>query len=339
MTIYDVARYCGVSKSTVSRVLNNSSGTSEEVRSKVVQAVKILNYRPHGVARGLVLKRSNTVAVVVQDIRNPFYAFASWYAERCLRKLGYGMVIYNADNDATMEKEILELIAYRRADGVLSIGGNRNTTSVVNFHLKEQIPVVVVDREIQGYEVPTVNLDNRAGGMLATDHLLDLGHERIVFATSDFNLAELHRKEGYLESLQLHGYVPDRNLIVTQSEKIWVDGVCHKLVALLDHKPRPTAVFASNDFKAIQVISVLRQHGLAIPDDMSVVGYDDIYLASTVFPGLTTIRQPLELMIEAGVQLLADIVLGRNPNPQNALFTPELVVRQSTKRVLGPSEK
>jgi DNA-binding LacI/PurR family transcriptional regulator len=333
ITIYDVARYSGVSKSTVSRVLNNGERVSQGTRSKVMAAVKALNYKMNGVARGLVLRSSKTIAVVVQDIRNPFYSFASWYAEEQFRRHGYIMVIYNADNKALLEKEILDSIKYRRFDAVLSVGGNRDLTNMINFHLKDEIPVVLVDREVHGYDIPSVNLDNRYGGMLATDHLLDLGHRAILFATSDFNLAEMHRREGYTESLREHGVTPDDGLVISQSEEAWSRGTCPKLSERIAKGMVPTAIFASNDFKAMQVILILKQHGLSVPEDVSVVGYDDVAVAAMADPPLTTVRQPLEKMIAAGARLLLEILDGKFPDPREIVFRPELIERSSTKRI------
>ncbi len=296
-------------------------------------AVAALNYRMNAVARGLVLKSSKTIAVIVQDIRNPFYSFASWYAEEQFRKHGYIMVIYNADNRASLEKEILDSIKYRRVDAVLSVGGNRDLTNMINFHLKDEIPVVLVDREVQGYDIPSVNLDNRYGGMLATNHLLDLGHRTILFATSDFTLAEMHRREGYVESLRARGVAPDDGLIVSQSEEAWSRGTCPKLSDHVAKGRVPTAIFASNDFKAMQVVLILKQHGLSVPGDVSVVGYDDISVAAMADPPLTTVRQPLEQMIAAGTGLLLETLSGNFPNPHEILFRPELIERDSTRRI------
>jgi LacI family transcriptional regulator len=335
ITIYDVARYSGVSKSTVSRALNNSQRVSEETRAKVKAAVTALNYKMNGVARGLVLKRSKTIAVIVQDIRNPFFSFASWYAEKHFGRHGYSMVIYNTDNNAALEKETLDSIKYRRMDAVLSVGGNRDLTNMINFHLKDEIPVVLVDREVHGYDIPSVNLDNRHGGMLATDYLLDLGHRAILFATSDFNLAEMHRREGYIESLRRRGLQLDDQFILSQCEEAWSQGTCPKLSDLIANRRIPTAIFASNDFKALQVIRILKQRGLSVPGDVSVVGYDDISVASMVDPPLTTVRQPLEQMIDAGAKLLLEILHEKYPDPHDMVFKPELVKRDSTMSIPG----
>jgi LacI family transcriptional regulator len=301
-------------------------------------AVEALNYKMNGVARGLVLRSSKTIAVIVQDIRNPFYSFASWYAEEQFRRHGYIMVIYNGDNKAALEKEILDSIKYRRVDAVLSVGGNRDLTNMINFYSKDEIPVVLVDREVHGYDIPSVNLDNRYGGMLATDHLLDLGHREILFATSDFNLAEMHRREGYIESLRRRGVAPDDRFIFSQSEEAWSRGTCPKLSELIAKGTVPSGIFASNDFKAMLVILILKQHGLSVPNDVSVVGYDDISVAAMADPPLTTVRQPLEQMIAAGAKLLLEILHGKFPDPQEIVFRPELIKRDSTRRI-GASVK
>lgn len=335
MTINDIARYAGVSKSTVSRVLNGDRRVSQLARVKVNDAVAALDYRPNAAARSLVLKKYNTFSLIVQDIRNPYYAYASWYAERFFHNLGYGLVIHNADNNPDLEREILETIQYRGVDGALSIGGNRNITHVIRFHSRVKLPLVLIDRELPGYDLPTVNLDNRMGGQLATNHLFELGHQAIAFATSEFTLAEMRRGEGYLEAHRRRGYSPPGAYMIVQSEEIWSEGRCPQLAQLMRSDNAPTAIFASNDLKAIHVMRVLRELGVRVPEDVSVVGYDDVALVSVAVPALTTIHQPFDRMVEAGAMALIDIVDGKPVEMPAQLFEPWLVERDSTARVSG----
>ncbi len=333
ITIHDIARYCGVSKSTVSRVLNESDHVSDPIRKKVVEGMRVLNYRPNGFARGLSLKRSNTIAVVVQDIRNPFYSFASWYAERYLHQSGYRMFICNANNDVALEDEIFQSIKYHRVDGVLNVGGTRDLTNLVNFHLREDIPLVLVDRETHGYQIPAVNLDNHRGGVLAANYLLDRGHRSIVLLTSDFYGTELRRREGFIEALGRRGLPIGEGMVVVQSEEMWNQGICPALSSLIEAGRIPSAIFATNDYKAVQTMRILGRHGLSVPRDVSVIGYDDIFIASAVVPALTSIRQPLGEMIETSLELLLAIVGRKDLRVENKVFQPELVERESIRSV------
>ena len=333
LTILDIARYARVSKSTVSRVLNGDPHVSKAASDRVREAMKVLDYKPNAAARSLVLKKSNSFSMIVQDIRNPYYAHASWIAERFFHQNGYGLVIHNADNDLQLEREILDTIRYRGVDGVLSIGGNRNVTNIVDFHVRGKLPLVLVDREVPGYDVPAINLNNQLGGKLATDHLLDLGHQSIVFATSDFTVQEMHRGEGYLDAMRERGLAVSSDFMISQSEGLWSVGKCPKLSELIETGKAPTAIFASNDIKALQVMRVLKEHGLRVPEDVSVVGYDDVPLVSLMVPSLTTIHQPSEHMVEAGARLLLDIANGRAVEITQQLFEPWLIERESTVRI------
>lgn len=330
VTIVDIARYAGVSKSTVSRVLNESIRVSGNTRDRVLNAVEALDYKPSAAARSLVLKRTDSFSLIVQDLRNPYYAYASWFAERAFQKKGYSLVIHNADNDREREGEILETIRHRGVDGVLSIGGNRNVTSILDFCSKAEIPVVLVDRETPGYDIPTINLDNRLGGRIATEFLLDRGHVDIVFATSDFTVAELRRSEGYRSAFADRGMELPSDSVVVGSEELWSEGICEPLSQMIEGGRIPSAIFASNDIKALHTMRILKEHDLRVPEDVSVVGYDDIFLSRIVVPSLTTVHQPFEHMVEAGVQLLLDMVKGVKVDTEQQLFEPWLMERSST---------
>mgnify|MGYP001037859912 CR=1 FL=1 len=165
VTINDIARYARVSKSTVSRVLNKADGVSERARTRVTGAMDALNYKPSATARNLALRRSDTIALIVQDIRNPYYAHASWYVERQLRAHGFHLVVFNADNDTAVEREILDMVGCLRVEGLLCVGGNRDATGLVTFHSRNDLPMVLIDREVKGYDIPAVNLDKGVAGL------------------------------------------------------------------------------------------------------------------------------------------------------------------------------
>jgi len=332
-TIIDIARFAGVSKSTVSRVLNASGPVSGETKKRVLEAVERLNFKPNAVARHLAQNRSNSVSLIVQDIRNPYYAYASWYAERILRGYGFSLDIFNADNNLALEKSALESVKYRRVDGLLCIGGDKDATNIIDFHAREGIPVVLIDREVQGYDIPMVNLDNVYGARLATDYLFGLGHRRIAFATSDLTLPERHRMEGFMASCRDRGIGRDDILILSQSEEDWAEGTCIACEDIFASDDPPTAFFGSNDIKALRLIRLLRRRGFSVPEDVSIIGYDDIDISAIVVPSLTTIHQPLNEMIEAGTRMLMSIVDGSGPGSVREMAKPWLIERESTRRI------
>jgi LacI family transcriptional regulator len=332
VTIDDIARFARVSKSTVSRVLNDADTVSESALKRVKAAMRALNYRPSATARNLARQRSNTIALIVQDIRNPYYAFASWFVEKQFRAKGFHLVVFNADNSTILEREVLETVASLRVEGLLCVGGNRDATDLVTFHSHNDLPAVLIDREVKGYDIPTINLDNHYGGGLAAEYLVSLGHRSLLFATSDFTEAEMRRREGFLEALRAQGIAREDCLIFTQEEEKWSGGDCRGLAPFFDSPAAPSAVFASNDLKAMHVIRFLHERGISVPDEVSVFGFDDTPMASVTVPSLSTMRQPQQGMIKAGMDVLTSMIEGSRPPITQRLFLPELVVRESTRR-------
>jgi DNA-binding LacI/PurR family transcriptional regulator len=333
VTINDIAKITNVSKSTISRVLNESGPVSEHTRSVVAKAIKSLNYHPNEIARSLSLKKTHTIGLIVEDIRNPWYAQACWSAERIFRKDEYRTVICNADNDPEQEGYLLNMMKFRNVEGILCIGMQEDATSILNFKSREDIPITLVDREIKGYNIHTVNFDNVYGGQIATEHLFSLGHTEIAFLTSGFTDAERSRQEGYIAAFRNRGLAVSRGYIITQSEEDWHKGECPGLVALMKRSRRPTALFASNDYKALQTLKLLRSMNIHVPADISLVGYDDIEAASIITPTLTTVHQPIDKMIELGARMLMDQIREEGGKVTKKILRPWLVERESTRRI------
>lgn len=329
VTINDIAKITNVSKSTISRVLNESGPVSERTRTTVMKAIKSLNYHPNEIARSLSLKKTHTIGLIVEDIRNPWYAEACWFAERMFRNNDYRAVICNADNDPEQEGYLLNMMKYRNVEGILCIGMQEDATSILNFISREEIPITLVDREIKGYNIHTVNFDNVYGGQLVADYLFSLGHTDIAFLTSGFTEAEQARQEGYMAAFRNRGVPVPKGYIVTQPEETWHKGECAALLALMKLGRRPTALFASNDYKALQTLKLLRTHGIHVPADVSLVGYDDIEATSMVSPTLTTVHQPIDTMIELGARMLLDQIRESGRRVEKKILRPWLVKRES----------
>jgi len=333
VTINDIAELTNVSKSTISRVINNSGPVSDKTRKTVTEAMTRLDYKPNEIARSLSLRRTMTVGIVMQDIRNPYYANACWHGDRLLEKFGYSGVICNVDNDPEREQACLNSMGHRSVDGVLCIGPQEETANIVRAVEEMEIPVVLVDTDPEIATIDTVTLDNIYGGQLVVDYLVSLGHRRIAFVTSDFTGAERGRRAGYSEGLETRGIDPDPSLIISQGEGQWHRGECPALMELIRNGNAPTAIFASNDFKAIRIVRLLHRLGLSIPDDVSLVGFDDIDAAAMVTPGLTTIHQPIDKMIDIGVRILIKRMDGRDGPTEHEVLRPWLVERESTRKV------
>ncbi|MTI60499.1 MAG: LacI family transcriptional regulator [Firmicutes bacterium] len=332
ITIADVAKFANVSKSTVSRVLNKSGPVSQETKEVVLNAVNNLDYRPNQVARSLATKQTNTIGLIVPDIRNPYYSQACWHAETKFQQENYTVVICNTDNDDIREKTYLQVLLDRNIDGILSIGGEEDLTNIINFKSRKNIPIVLIDRDIQGYDIPSITLDNYYGGMLATEYLLELGHKNIAFATSDFTQAERLRRQGYKQALQNANIKIRKEYILSHTEEVWRSGeFLDDIIELFDSSNPPTAIFASNDFKALRILSVLKANGLTIPDDISLLGYDNIEFSSMTEPALTTLSQPIDKMISDGVNMLLKYINNEQVDSNKMIVKPKLIERDSTK--------
>lgn len=335
-TIWDVARLARVSKSTASRALNGSPGVAPETAKRVLAAARTLRYQPNLVAQSLVKRRTRTIGLIIPDQRNPFYAHASWVAEQEAGHHDYLVMVCNSDNDPRKEEDYLRVLEARQVDGVLLIGGVKSVAPVVRLAANSPIPVVLVDRGAgSAYPIPSVVLDNVRGGRELTEFLLSLGHLRIAFVTSEYTMAERDRRIGYERALEAAGIPVDPELVVRIDEGTWKDGRLVHVERLLLGDSRPTAIFASNDLKAIAVYRLLRRLGLHIPDDVSVVGYDNIEIADLVAPPLTTMAQPIDDMAAAGMRTLLQLIEGGDPPSEAIRFTPRLHVRASAARV-GP---
>ncbi len=333
ITINDVAKLSNVSKSTISRVINRSGPVSTQTREKVMQAVDALNYQPNEIARSLSLKRTKTIGVLVQDIRNPYYAESCWHAERVFKKYDYKIIISNADNNREDEATMLDGMRFHNVDGILCVGIQEESSRIVSFLSKTDIPVVVVDREIKGFDVKKVVLDNEYGGQLVADYLVSLGHRNIAFVTSQFTQAERCRLDGFKKAFAVRNLPLLPEYIITQSEEMWHKGECPELVKLMKSGPVPTAIFASNDFKAFHVVNILKKSNILVPDDVSLVGYDDVDAASYVSPSLTTVHQPVDKVIDRGAEMLMKLINNEEIEEIETVLRPWLVERESTRKI------
>lgn len=334
-TIAEVAKLAGVSVSTVSRFLNKSGPVSEKTGQKILKAVKMLKYHPNGVARSLVSKRTNTIGIIVPDMRNPFFSELCWYVEDISRKYNYSVIICNADNHPNLETRYLDVLLERNnVDGILFINGaaDHPKTLTYLYEIKQIKPIVLLDKRVEHSDIPSVTVDNILGGKTATNYLIGLGHERIGFITSRFTLTEREREEGYKQALKEHSIIFDEDLVAVVDEHVCKTRSLD-ISFLLEKKP--TALFVSNDFKALSVYYFLEKHGIKIPEDISVMGYDNIDITELINPPLTTMKQPIKEMASTAINMLIKIIQGEKiPPPQlHITFQAELIERQSTSKV------
>jgi LacI family transcriptional regulator len=330
VTIYDVAKEANVSAMTVSRVINNKGRISEATRIRVRKIMDELGYVPNTVARSLVLQETKMLSLLITDITNPFYTTIARGAEDAAMRFGYKLLFGNSDENINKEKDYLDMILSTRVDGVLFAPAGDPSIEHLRLLEKRKIPFVLLDREVPGVESDRVLGDSKEGAKLLVEHLLELGHSRIALinGSSDTSTAR-NRLQGYKEALTQRdiGFDPQLALEVT-FRGLENESVLSPLFAL--EKP-PTAIFAANNFLAISIIRSLKSMNLRVPEDISLVGYDDLGFASELNPFLTVAVQPAYQFGYEGIGLLIDRIQGTAASePRTLLFPSEIVIRSSS---------
>lgn len=330
-TMQDVADLINVSKQTVSAVLNNKPGITAETRARVLAAVAQVNYRTDLRARSLRTGRTNTLALIVTDVSNPVMGRMASAAEERVYAEHFNLVLYNTHDDLERERFSIDSILQRGVDGVMFVSARDESTAFDKLRAAG-IPAVVVDRVPQSYRGPAVVLDNFAAGELAAAHLAGLGHTRCahVGGPAGVHIAR-ERLDGFRRGLA------ERGATLTGLERAddwhmeYGYAAMRRLLAREDGDF--TAVFCAGDLLAVGAMRALREAGRAIPQQVSVMGLDNLDLAAYVAPPLTTVGQATARMATLGVELLLALLAGKQPEPERIVVAPELVVRESTARV------
>ncbi|MBZ4688664.1 MAG: hypothetical protein PWQ96_2096 [Clostridia bacterium] len=325
-TIKEVAKRAKTSITTVSRVINNTSYVKEETRQKVLQAMKELNYRP--LTREPVVKENRSLALVVPDVSNPFFGKIAKGIATVANKFVYNIILCNIDGIPAGDGDYLMDLIKNRVDGVIYASSYR-IGEVVRKARDNNIPIVIFDREVRDFAVDTVTINNNQGAYLATEHLILSGHKKIAFigGSEKFQVSE-QRKKGYMRALKEHGIYFDEGLIFT-GDFTMESGFKAMNLLLLNKKPF-TACIAANDLMAIGAINCLNQHGIMVPEEISVIGFDDISLASAMTPKLTTVAYPIERISERSLELLMKQISDINSSPEIITLFPRLIIREST---------
>jgi LacI family transcriptional regulator len=325
-----VAAAAGVSVATVSKVINGRYGVAAATLAKVQAVIDELGYESSLVARSLRSLRTNVIGILVADIE-PFSAELLKGAGSAIRARGYELIVYSGSghgkDHSGWERRYISRLGGTLTDGIILV-----TPTVVD--VDDSTPLVAIDPHTGPSSLPTVHGDNLAGAITATEHLLDLGHRRIGFLAGRPDLESARQREqGYRDALAAAGIPVDDDLIrVGDYELETSEEPARQLLTLDD---RPTAVFAANDLSAMQTLHVAHSLGLAIPGDVSVVGFDNIPESALIEPPLTTIDQSIQEMGRQAVELLIDLIEGNTERPQRITLPTRLVVRQSTGRAPG----
>jgi len=337
VTIREVAESAGVSYATVSHVINNTRLVSPETRERVLTAMDALNYRPNALARSLRQGKTNTLGLVLPDSANPFFAEISRSIEDEAFKKGYSVFLCNTERDTQRELFYVDVLANRQVDGIIFVAAGDQPDSL-DFLLHRNMPVVMIDRNLSNVEVDAVLTDNQLGGFLATRHLLELGHKRIACIAGPSSITpSAERIIGYRRALEEAG--------ISYDEKLVLPGDYHAQSGLeitnsiLSMNPRPTAIFALNDLMALGALRAAAEAGCSVPEDVAVVGYDDLEIAHFSNPPLTTIAQPKKEIGVQAVHLLVDRMAQKDRPPSRLILPPELIVRRSTQPVMQTKQR
>lgn len=326
----DVAKLAKVSPATVSRVLSNSPYVSEKTRRKVLDAIEQLGYKPNRLASNFRKMTSKTVIVVLPDISNPFFAQIVKGFKDVARERGYHVLLGDTGNDLNVEREFIELVKEKFVDGVLLATARIPKEEIAK--VSEEMPVVLACEYIDGFDIPTVAIDNIGAARAATQHLISLGHRKIAHITGPLSVVlGRDRLKGYQQALLVNEIPVNEDFIQEGDFSVRAGyDLTRKLLAM---ENRPTAVFAANDEMAIGAVKAAKEFGLRVPDDLSVVGFDDIPLSTLVEPALTTIHQPKYDIGTHSMNMLLDMVEGRENARKQVVLQHELVTRESTSWV------
>ena len=332
-TIQDVAARSGVSISTVSRVVTGAVAVEPATAERVREAISALSYRPNLLARSFRRRVTHTIGLLVPDNSNPFFAEVARTIEDAGFAEGYSVVLCNSDLSLVKQETYIDVLLAKRVDGLILASSGLIPTGeghdAVERILDAGVPCVVVDRDLGETPVDQVLVDNDLGGYLAGEHLINLGHRRIACLVGPSDLTpSAGRIAGFRRALADADLAVAAEALVRGNGR--PDGGAAAAQQLLEQELDVTAIFAFNDQMATGAVGTLQRAGLRVPEDISVVGFDDIPQSSAIFPALTTVAQPIGEMGTIGVRLLLDRIARRDAPRQRVHLATRLVVREST---------
>ena len=328
-TIRDVAKHAGVAPITVSRVLNSSGYVSPETRVRVEAATAELNYVPNMLAHSLRSKSTQTIALIMADITNPFWTSVARGVEDEASKQGFIVIFCNTDENEAKEEQYVSMLLRRRVDGVLLVPTSNSGAAVKQLQ-SQGVEVVILDRRVEDTVVDLVRGDSLGGAYGLVHHLTTLGHKRIGILNGAEKISvSVQRLNGYLQALTDAGIEPDDSLILYG--KFTVESGYTMMHQILTQRPRPTAVFTANNFIAIGALRALSESGLKVPEEISMVSFDDLPFTYTQDPLITVAAQPTYYLGTIATQRLLRRITSDDEQPVEEIVVPvELIIRSST---------
>ncbi len=335
-TIKDVAKEAKVSIATVSLVINNSNRISQDTSKRVLRVVKKLNYQPSRSARGLVSKKTGNIGFILTEehfLRSePFYSKIFLGVEFEARNHDYYILLATVSSSFSKGDSLPRFITERNFDGIIIAG--KVSRDLIYSILKFNMPLVFVDYSLMNGDYPTILTDNIKGGVLATNHLIENGHKNIAFIGGEISHPSImERLQGYKLALESAKLKSNDQVVITNDDYLSRQNGCSAAEILLHREKDITAIFAANDTTAIGVMQCLKNNGIKVPDDISVIGFDDVQAELLLDPPLTTISVPKLDMGTEAIQLLLGIINKENIKARKILVPVKLIIRESTKNV------
>lgn len=332
-SIKDIAKHTGFSTTTISLVLNGKGKKiSKKTKDIIFEAAEKLNYRPNQLAISLVKKRTKTIGLIISDIRNLFFSNLAKGVEDECRENGWNLILCNSSDIHQRDLDNIQMLADKGVDGIIygmsADSDAKKAKKCLDLMNKLKMPFILIDRFIVNVDCCSVVVDHKCGGYLATKHLIELGHRRIACVTGPMTLSDsIYRLEGYKKALEEDNIEYDPSILF-EGKYTWESGI-----AAVDYLMGKdfTAIFAFNDMSAYGVYSRLKEYNLSVPDDISVVGYDNILFSEIIDPPLTTINQPIVEMGEEAARQLMNMIDNETFISKNITFQPTLIIRKSTK--------
>jgi len=332
VTIKDIARMANVSHTTVSRALNNKSRIRNETREKILSIARELNYQPNFIARSLVMKRTKTFGLVITTIANPFYNELAQGIETTARGLGYNIIFCSTHSDLSIEKQSIDMLRSKGVDGIIFSSAHMGDPNIVEL-AEEGFPIVLVNRRtyhpVVKAKVDYVGVDNILGGFLAVEHLIKLGHKRIgMIGGSSESSVGFERLEGGKKALTIYGLEPMAGYFLDGN--FLKESGYRGAMKFLKMTDPPTAIFATNDYMALGAYQAVIEEGLKIPEDIALVGFNDIEFTAMKGIELTTIGQKKYEMGTIAVKTLVEKIEGKKTGPsEEIILEPELIIRKT----------
>ena len=339
-TIKDIAKLANVSNSTVSRVINDYPYINEKTKKKVLKVISKTNYKPNALARSLVTKKSGMIGVIVWDLASPFFSeIVKEIGSEC-REKNYQPIFCSTDENDKIQAEYIELLLQRNIEGFIIATAYLRDPQIEKLVLRGYPPVVLIDRRLQTELASYVTVDNVEGAYIATKHLIDHGHKRIACVTGPNNSSSgLERLEGYKKALAESNIPIDQNLIIP-GNFLRADGYRAAEIILSLKEKKPTAIFCSNDFMALGMLEFFGKQGTRVPQDIALVGVDDITISSLNFVQLSTISTNKIDIVKNAIKILIKKISNPDDDTHYGIkIKPKLIIRNSCGCAKYPSPR